>query len=1271
MLLPGAAVAYAGPPAPLGANQEPPAKPKPPTDPSTTDPAKRDELIGKGWQQSGDRLWTTAGDGTGFHLLVAEAKTGYTWRTAATLSEPGLDADEWIGNACVTASGQRAVVVYAPRSFTNDATLFQRGGFTAVVDLNSDKVTRLPVKTSLAYYNPGCGGGESAALTQGGSDDIGKTRLLTVDAATGTVGKPTELDGQITSAVPVKDGFVAAGAGSLLHVGSDGKRTVLSHTNRVPYQLHVDAQGGVVFMDGDGKTAQVRRAADATTVKDAATLATGGSGDLSVTTSADGKVFITGKAAHVGALPASAHTLDVADDAQVSTTGEAVVSAVQAAGAQQTESAQPVHIQARSVRTGKDIGFTVDPAATLTPRSSPVDDGRYCAVPRNDPNTQVYQPTPKQVEWAADMAIFGDLQITRPANWHSNGLPAYVPQQLFPLTALKNAPAGSHVPAQVILGVMGQESNLWEAARNVMPGETGNPLIGNYYGLQIYDTDPNNDWDIQWAQADCGYGISQVTDGMRLPSHPKAGETELPWEQQQAIATDYAANVAAGLNILISKWNQLQDLGLTVNNNDPTKLENWFMALWAYNSGYHVPGEANSHGTYGLGWANNPANPDYAVDRHAFGSSPADFAHPQGWPYEEKVLGFAANPPSGFAGPGDEEVFFRAAWWNGTDDNPDGTPGTASLNRSAVKPPVYQFCTADNQCEPGVVVDPSQGTGPCAHRDPATDRYDSYCWWHWPVTWKDDCSYSCGNEFVRFDYPEYGAEIAGGNSYPPDCGLAGAPAGTLIVDDIASSVPSVRDPSCARQNNGSFDFTFGADANGLQASKIDLHQLGSGYGGHFWYDDTYDNDALGAKMNVTGTWTLNRTLTGWTRILVHLPDHLAETQQADYKIDLGSGTSTEHRSISQERGANQWVSLGVYPINGVPRVSLSNVNPHEGRGVDYIAWDSVAFQPLPGKPTDIVAVLGDSYTSGEGVGSYDHETDINHGNPAWNACRRSANGYGRQLVPPGSTQPLGQVEDTFGPQSEVGVVACSGANTGEVDGSSVPSSWSDPSDYQHSDGEFREMAQVKSGVLDANTTLVVMTIGGNDGDAFASSVRSCLFVSSCDTQAFIDHYDGLVDNAQGSISRVITAISLAARNAQIVLVGYPDVFAPGTSCGVALSTASAHALSVVGQHMADQQQATVRTLAANNIRVAYADPSSAFKGHSLCAGGDSWFHDLTFGPTGDGDFHDGDPGSPFCFWQVVGGACVSRESFHPTAAGATAFAQAVRNTLLAIGYDGS
>ncbi len=35
----------------------------------------------------------------------------------------GFDTDAWIGNVCVTASGDRAVVAYAPRTFTDKEDL--------------------------------------------------------------------------------------------------------------------------------------------------------------------------------------------------------------------------------------------------------------------------------------------------------------------------------------------------------------------------------------------------------------------------------------------------------------------------------------------------------------------------------------------------------------------------------------------------------------------------------------------------------------------------------------------------------------------------------------------------------------------------------------------------------------------------------------------------------------------------------------------------------------------------------------------------------------------------------------------------------------------------------------------------------------------------------------------------------------------------------------------------------------------------------------------
>lgn len=907
-----------------------------PADPPAVDPGKRDELLGQGWQRSGDRLWTTSSDASGFHVLVAEAKSGYTWRTAATLGKPNADVDQWIGNACVTGSGQRAVVVYAPRRFTNKEALTGRGGLTAIVDLTTGAVTNLPVRTSLAYYNPGCGAGETAALTQEADEDLGKTGVLVADAATGKLSPRTELAGQVTSATPTAGGFVVADRLGLLKVGDNGTRTrLVKDTGGVPFGVRADAAGGVVFMDRDKDMARVFRVAPGAGVT---ALASGKFGALDVASGAAGRVFITGKADTLAALPAQVRKLDTPATSEVSTLGEAAVTRTQT----QITNADPavpeqVHIQSQSTKTGKALGFSFNPGSTPKPRwSDTTDPARTCSVPRNNTGVQVYQPKPKQVEWAADMAVKGHLFASRPADWHRNGLSAYTPQGMFPPPALST---GGNVPAQIMLGILGQESNLWQASRYALPGEYGNALIGNYYGLDIYDEDAGNDWDIHWDDADCGYGVSQITDGMRLAGHAKPGETLLPANQQIAAGTDYAANVAAGLRILVSKWNLMQSVGMKVNNNDPAKIENWFYATWAYNSGYHNPGEAGTNGAYGLGWLNNPANPRYNPARHPFGSDPHDFAHPQQWPYEEKVLGFATYPPSGFEAPGVEVPFFRAAWWN--------TEGY----RAAAVPAPQLFCTGDNACDWGSSHTPNapevagEPAGPCAHTN-SSGQYDLKCWVHSALNYKSDCDNECGHEFIRYDYPDFAAEPADGTSYPPACNTVGLSGDALTVDDVPDATKPIQNPNCngIGKSFGSFDFTFAKDANGFESSKIDLHQLGGGYGSHFWFSHTRADNAEGRKTQITGTWTFTE-IDGLARVKVHIPAHMSDGGTVTYTIDTANGPVAVR--AAQSTSSNGWMNLGVFPFKGVPKVHLGTID-QTGDGTEKVAWDAAALEPAYG-----------------------------------------------------------------------------------------------------------------------------------------------------------------------------------------------------------------------------------------------------------------------------------------------------------------------------------
>ena len=79
---------------------------------------------------------------------------------------------------------------------------------------------------------------------------------------------------------------------------------------------------------------------------------------------------------------------------------------------------------------------------------------------------------------------------------------------------------------------MAQESNWSQASWHAPPGVAGDPLIADYYGAG------GGIDSIDYADADCGYGISQVTDGMAVGdthavgARPDQGRGRLPGEHR-------------------------------------------------------------------------------------------------------------------------------------------------------------------------------------------------------------------------------------------------------------------------------------------------------------------------------------------------------------------------------------------------------------------------------------------------------------------------------------------------------------------------------------------------------------------------------------------------------------------------------------------------------------------------------------------------------------------------------------------------------------------
>ncbi|MGW6529456.1 SGNH/GDSL hydrolase family protein [Streptomyces venezuelae] len=973
--------------------------------------ADPDEKLGKDWDTSKDRAVTAAADSEGLRILAAASDEAYAWKTAAVLNEPGMPADSWIGNQCVMDDSHVAAV-YAPRAFTNKPDLMQGGAFTAIVNTRTGGVTKLPFTGTLAYFDPTCNTTtHTAAFTQyRDMNDVSqvKTQVITVDTAGKTIAKTGELRGQVSSAAPVKDGVVAGLGHDLVHIDGKGKIRKVAEGDSVPFDIRPMGGDRVGFVDRKGtKTAQAKVYDGHGEPR---TIATGRLGDLGLEPGARGRTFLTGEAKDVRLRDSGVTQVDAPADTDLSSHGRLAVEPVLTPGvragltrikgagkgfgkanepeagvrsrsgqAPGTADDETITVTSTATTTGEEVEQRVESAQprttaglspaltgdskprTLTRASAvktaaasapvshdPVDTDRWCSVSRNDMSAQALQPTPNQVEWAVDMAVRGELRAKwiRQGDYRGQaGLGTIDPQGLFPLPKLNG---GGRIPASVLLGILAQESNLWQAESGAIPGQMGNPLaaVDGYYGHKAKDTLLGY-WRINWDKSDCGYGVGQVTDGMRLKGHEKKDETSLDPKLQKVIAVDYATNIAASMKILADKWNEVHKDGqnITVNNDDPSRMENWFTAAWNYNLGFNPKSESGRNGGHwGLGWYNNPANPMYKkgawdhpfMDVSLNANNIRDAAHPQDWPYEEKVMGWSAwSIDTGFSYGTDgkqdwkgESGFntagFRPAWW------------ASIADRSRVSPPLDTFCNKKNNCDPANPVD-------C----PDEACYRQFWWTQEKAVWKPDCDQTCGHESIKYvtlrSEPGRGYRLKNGD---PVCG--GAPAGSDVVASVPSGTPTWS--TCGKASStGSFQFTFHPDWDKHYEAKADLHSIGGGHGGHFWYTHTRNEDHLGGagnRMTIEGEWTAGKKY-DLAAVYAYVPDTGAQTRHATYVVSGASGGPYE-RVVDQNANNGKWVPLGAYKFTGTPRVKLTN-HTKTGSADRDIAWNSVAFKPIKGK----------------------------------------------------------------------------------------------------------------------------------------------------------------------------------------------------------------------------------------------------------------------------------------------------------------------------------
>lgn len=114
---------------------------------------------------------------------------------------------------------------------------------------------------------------------------------------------------------------------------------------------------------------------------------------------------------------------------------------------------------------------------------------------------------------------------------------------------------------------------------------------------------------------DCGYGIGQVTSGMRTAD-------ATPTYDPVRVTNDPTYNLATGTMILAQKWRGTDCVG----DRNPTVVEDWYTSTWAYN---------------GLAFKNNPTNPIYSSTRGVWNPQAGGSA-----PYQEKVWGWVEHPPT-------------------------------------------------------------------------------------------------------------------------------------------------------------------------------------------------------------------------------------------------------------------------------------------------------------------------------------------------------------------------------------------------------------------------------------------------------------------------------------------------------------------------------------------------------------------------------------------------------------------------------------------------
>lgn len=216
--------------------------------------------------------------------------------------------------------------------------------------------------------------------------------------------------------------------------------------------------------------------------------------------------------------------------------------------------------------------------------------------------------------------------------------------------------------------------------------------------------------------------------------------------------------------------------------------------------------------------------------------------------------------------------------------------------------------------------------------------------------------------------------------------------------------------------------------------------------------------------------------------------------------------------------------------------------------------------------------LGDSYSSGVGAGDYISDSGD---------CLRSTNSY-----PELWSQQQESVSFTF--------AACSGATTADVGADQL-------------------------GSLDAGTSLVTISVGGNDA-GFAEVMSTCVSSSESTCLDRVEQSEEFIrTELPARLDGLYATLRKRAPNAEVVVFGYPRIYELSGSCWVGLSETKRAAVNSGSDALAE-----VTEERATYVGATFVDLRDLFSGHEICSG-DPWLHSVN--------------------WANIA------ESYHPTTAG--------------------